>query len=627
MAKNKVKRNKLHFLYYICDVTFTFVGVVFSYLTLYWANVGTPDFNSRILPTMLIYAASISILTIIVFSIFKVYKTLTRNFSLTDAIRIALLTFIVNLVGFIIMIILHNVRSLGIERPTGFSWILSTLCLCALLPSLRLSNRFIRLFTTSFKRKEVINTIIIGAGVNGRNVMEETKNNAQVNNRVVAFVDDDISKIGSYMYGIPVVGPISELPTFVNKYNVQEVIIAVTSITEEKIKEIAKSIINLPVRLKRMTPVASLDGPNDKKVFDVDINELLFRSNIELDNSEINNYLANQTVLVTGAGGSIGSELVRQIFKAKPKCIVLFDIYENSTYDIEQELKAMMRKNNDFDTSIKTIIGSTYNLKSIEKVIKKYAPSVIYHAAAYKHVPLMEKVPEEAIRTNCIGTYNVAMLADKYKVSKMILVSTDKAVRPTNAMGASKRFAEMVIQYFASKSKYTTYAAVRFGNVLGSNGSVIPLFQKQIRMGGPVTITDKEMIRYFMTIPEAVSLILQCSLYAKEGEIFILDMGEPVKIIELAERMIKQAGYIPYSDIEIVTIGLRPGEKLYEELLLDKTKHIKTAHNKIFIEPIDKIYPIEEEIVKLSKAFELDHRNDVKDLIKTIVDTYTPDKR
>ena len=626
MEKNKkVKRNKLHFLYYVCDLLLSFVMVVFSYLTQSWREIGSSSFNNEVLPVMLTYSASIAVITVAIFMLFKVYKTLTRNFSLTDAIRIAILTLSVNVVGFVTIIILQ--KCIGCIRPSAFSWILSTVCLCALLPTLRLSNRFIRLFTTSFKRKEVVNTIIIGAGVNGRNVMEETKNNASVNNKVVAFVDDDMSKIGSYMYGIPVVGPISELPSFVNKYNVKEVIIAVTSISEEKVKEIAKSIINLPVRLKRMTPAATLDGPNDKKVFDVDIDELLFRNDITLDNTNINSYLNNQTVMVTGAGGSIGSELVRQIFKARPKCIVLFDIYENSTYDIEQELKALMRKDNSIDIAIKTIIGSTYNLRSVENVIKKYRPSVIYHAAAYKHVPLMEKVPAEAIRTNCLGTYNVALMADKYEVNKMILISTDKAVRPTNAMGASKRFAEMVIQYFAKHSKHTTYAAVRFGNVLGSNGSVIPLFKKQIQMGGPVTITDKEMIRYFMTIPEAVSLILQASLYAKEGEIFILDMGEPVKIIELAERMIKQAGYIPYTDIEIVTIGLRPGEKLYEELLLDKTKQIKTAHNKIFIEPIDKVYPVEEELKELTKAFEMEQRNDIKDLIKTVVTTYTPDKR
>ena len=367
---------------------------------------------------------------------------------------------------------------------------------------------------------------------------------------------------------------------------------------------------------------SEMAGPNDVRIVNVYLEELLGRDPIHLDNSEMYSMLKGKTILVTGAGGSIGSELVRQIFEAHPATLVLFDIYENATYDIQMELVRKMKKGHIKDIELVTLIGSTYNEIRVEQIIRKYRPDYIYHAAAYKHVPLMEDSPAEAIRTNVIGTYNVAKLADKYKVKKMVLVSTDKAVRPTNVMGATKRFAETIIQYFDSKSE-TNYAAVRFGNVLGSNGSVVPLFKKQIADGGPITLTDTNIIRYFMTIPEASSLILQCGLYAKGGEIFILDMGKPVRIYDLAVKLIKQAGLIPGKDIEIIETGLRPGEKLYEELLLDKKTQKKTAHERIFVEPSEPAKPIEEEIVQISEVFGLDKEVDeVKDMLRSIITTY-----
>ena len=292
------------------------------------------------------------------------------------------------------------------------------------------------------------------------------------------------------------------------------------------------------------------------------------------------------------------------------------------------ELNRWIREDKITDVKLVTLIGSTYNEFRVEQIIKKYRPEYIYHAAAYKHVPLMEDSPAEAIRTNVIGTYNVAKMADKYKVKKMVLVSTDKAVRPTNVMGATKRFAETVIQYFAEHSKNTKYAAVRFGNVLGSNGSVVPLFEREIATGGPVTITDKNIIRYFMTIPEAVSLILQCGLFAQGGEIFILDMGKPVKIINLAERLIRQAGLVPYVDIDIVEIGLRPGEKLYEELLLDTEHQQKTANKKIYVEPRGEVNEkIEQDVSIVSKVFEMEETSDVKHLLAQLINTYQVDER
>ena len=369
--------------------------------------------------------------------------------------------------------------------------------------------------------------------------------------------------------------------------------------------------------------LSEMQGPNDTRMIDVNLDDLLCREPVILDNHEVKTMLNGKTVLVTGAGGSIGSELVRQIFKTHPATLILFDIYENSTYDIQMELVRKIREENITDINLVTLIGSTYNEVRVEQIFKKYKPDYVYHAAAYKHVPLMEDSPAEAIRTNVIGTYNVARMADKYHAKKMVLVSTDKAVRPTNVMGATKRFAEMIIQYFSENSE-TKYAAVRFGNVLGSNGSVVPLFKKQIEAGGPITITDKRIIRYFMTIPEAVSLILQCGLFADGGEIFILDMGKPVKIMDLAEKLIRQAGLVPNVDIEIVETGLRPGEKLFEELLLDVEHQQKTENERIFIEKKETITDnLLKEIERVSAAFDLECGKDVKTLLSKIITTYT----
>ncbi len=504
------------------------------------------------------------------------------------------------------------------------SYILTSITISFLLPAERLLVRVLNLGRVfSKKNKTGIKTIVIGAGATGKVVIDETRRNEDNRNKIVAVVDDDPNKIGGTLANIPVKGPISDIATIIDFFKAEEVIIAMSKIDEEKLHEIIGLLNPCNVRVRRMPLISEMQGPNDKRIIDVDLDDLLCRDPVVLDNHQINKMLHGNTVLVTGAGGSIGSELVRQIFATHPKTLVLFDIYENSTYDIQMELMKKMRDEKIDDIELVTLIGSTYNEFRVEQIIKKYRPDYIYHAAAYKHVPLMEDSPAEAIRTNVIGTYNVAKMADKYKVKKMVLVSTDKAVRPTNVMGATKRFAETIIQYFAEKSKNTAYAAVRFGNVLGSNGSVVPLFKKQIEAGGPITITDKKIIRYFMTIPEAVSLILQCGLFAKGGEIFILDMGKPVKILDLAEKLIRQAGLVPYVDIEIVETGLRPGEKLYEELLLDIKTQQKTSNKRIFIEKKEDIKPIEEEIKTISKVFEMEEVGDVKELLSQIITTYT----
>jgi FlaA1/EpsC-like NDP-sugar epimerase len=353
------------------------------------------------------------------------------------------------------------------------------------------------------------------------------------------------------------------------------------------------------VKIRRLPLMEELEKDGQQmKVKDVDVNELLGRDVIPLINDEIKGFIKDQVVMITGAGGSIGSELTRQIFTYQPKAFILLDIYENGVYDVQQELTKLNKKlTNKIPVHVQ--IGSTYNRERMEEVFKKFQPNLVFHAAAYKHVPLMEDSPQEAIRTNILGTYNIASLSQQYRVKKMVLVSTDKAVRSTNVMGATKYYAETIIRHFAKQKLGTSYAAVRFGNVLASNGSVIPLFKKQIESGGPVTVTDKNITRYFMTIPEAVGLILQSGVYAKEGEIFVLDMGQPVKIIDLAEKMIRQSGFIPYEEIQIEFTGLRPGEKMYEELLLDPKTTIKTNNNKIFIEKTEHIQFQEKQFLSL----------------------------
>ena len=537
-----------------------------------------------------------------------------------ETFRISITTLAIHIVG---LFAVCFIPQFDVGWNYAWTWVITTATAMFVIPSTRVIARALKASQVIVAKKDAVRTLIIGAGATGKVVVDETRRNKENHNKVIAFVDDDPNKIGGSFANLPVKGPISTIGTIIEFYQIEEVIIAMSDISDERLHEVISLLGSYPVRVRRMPLISEMQGPNDTRIIDVDLNDLLSRDPVILDNHEVFDMLNGKTVLVTGAGGSIGSELTRQIFNAHPETLILFDIYENSTYDIQMELNRYMREQDIHDIGLVTLIGSTYNEFRVEQILKKYRPDYIYHAAAYKHVPLMEDSPAEAIRTNVIGTYNVARLADKYGVRKMVLVSTDKAVRPTNVMGATKRFAETIIQYFSQKSKNTKYAAVRFGNVLGSNGSVVPLFKKQIEAGGPVTLTHRDIIRYFMTIPEAVSLILQCGLFAKGGEIFILDMGKPVKILNLAEKLIRQAGLVPGVDIQIVETGLRPGEKLYEELLLDVKNQIKTPNKKIYIEKRQREpFPIEEEIKQISAVFEMEETGDVKQLLSQIIDTY-----
>ena len=618
MDNCKRQRNKWFILYPIADFIIIAGLSLLMLLTVVWSKTQTSSVTLEEWIGITIYCTSSALITVVVLALFGTYKMLTRNFGLYDAMKVALISIICQL---LMLLPLRLIDGKYIPQVSIFTALITFLAISFILPSLRVVFRAKDVIKSMFK-KNTIRTLVIGAGGSAKIAIDETRNNSASNKKVVLVVDDDPSKFGTLFLGIKVAGPIRDINKFIKQFDIEEVIIAISNLSDKRLREILGYLISSNVRIKRMPLLSEMDGPNDLHTINVDLNELLCRPVVKLDNSKVNDELHNKTVLVTGAGGSIGSELVRQIFEAHPSTLILFDIYENSNYDIQQELMMKIRKDNITDVDIVTLIGSTYNEKRVEQIFKKYKPDYIYHAAAYKHVPLMEDSPAEAIRTNVIGTYNVAKMADKYKATKMVLVSTDKAVRPTNVMGATKRFAETIIQYFAEKSQNTIYAATRFGNVLGSNGSVVPLFKKQIEAGGPITITDKNIIRYFMTIPEAVSLILQCGLFAKHGEIFILDMGEPVKIIDLAINMIRQAGLIPYKDIDIVETQLRPGEKLYEELLLDKEHQTKTENEKIYVEQICTLYSIDNEISKIVHAFDMDKNDDIKILLSQIVTDY-----
>ena len=427
-------------------------------------------------------------------------------------------------------------------------------------------------------------TLIVGAGSAGMMVLNEFGNTKKYGNKIVGFVDDSDEKIGQYIGNVKVYGPIAKINEIVDKLNADKVILALPSVGIAKIKEITSSIDYKDIQVEILPDKAKLlQSDISSTVRKVEISDLLGRAPIELDKEKLSSFLNNKVILVTGGGGSIGSEICRQVLEYGPKKLIIFDIYENTTYELKTELD-IKYNHMDYKPDYLALIGSVRDESRLEEVFSTYKPNIVFHAAAHKHVPLMEDSPFEAIKNNIKGTYNVAKMADKYGVDKMVLISTDKAVRPTNVMGASKRFCEMIVEAWNAKSNHTKYSMVRFGNVLGSNGSVIPLFKKQIEAGGPVTVTSDKINRFFMTIPEACGLVIESGAYAEGGEKFILDMGEPVKIIDLAKNMIKLSGLELGKDIDIEITGLRPGEKLYEELLLKTANATKTQNDKIYVE-------------------------------------------
>lgn len=471
--------------------------------------------------------------------------------------------------------------------------------------------------------KHLINVMIIGAGEAGNVLLREIKRSSHLPMKVVCFIDDDPLKQGYYMNDVPIVGDRDVIGEMVKKYEVDEIYIALPSVSINQRRELMNICNDTGCKIKILPGIYQLMNGEVKvsKLRNVEIEDLLGRDPISVNMNQIASYVENRTVMVTGGGGSIGSELCRQVAARHPSKLIIVDIYENNAYDIQMELR-----NAHPELQLDVRIASIRDGEKIDALFNELRPEVVYHAAAHKHVPLMEDSPNEAIKNNVFGTLNVVRAADKYHVKRFVQISTDKAVNPTNIMGASKRMCEMIIQAYSRHSR-TVFTAVRFGNVLGSNGSVIPLFKKQIAHGGPVTVTDKNIIRYFMTIPEAVSLVMQAGIFAKGGEIFVLDMGEPVKIDDLARNLIKLSGFTPDVDIPIIYTGLRPGEKLYEELLMDEEGLQKTENGSIFIgHPLDfdeEVYF--EKLHHLRGTIDDMHQDAIRDEVQKIVSTYHPE--
>ena len=558
-----------------------------------------------------------TIVTLIIFWCFRMYHSLWQYASIAELYKIVEACVVAELAHLCVT----SFMGWMLPRSCYFT---SGVFLIVAMSASRFMYRLLRQLINEYRHtSEQVKIMIIGAGEATSVLMREISNSRYLDNsKVVCIIDDDLGKVGKYIRGVKIVGTRDHIKEYARYYDIDEIIFAIPSASTKDKREILNICKETSCNLKILPGVYQMvDGEiNIKDLRNVDVLDLLGRDPVKVDIESIMGYVKDKTVLVTGGGGSIGSELCRQLVSHKPKCLVIFDIYENNAYDIQQELKIKYP-----DANVVTLIGSIRNTSRLESVFEQYKPDIVYHAAAHKHVPLMEVSPNEAIKNNVVGTWNVAKMADKYGVKKLVMISTDKAVNPTNVMGATKRICEMIIQSFNEKSK-TDFVAVRFGNVLGSNGSVIPLFKKQIEAGGPVTVTHPDIIRYFMTIPEAVSLVLQAGAYANGGEIFILDMGEPVKIDDLAKNLIRLSGYTLGVDMEIKYTGLRPGEKLYEELLMNEEGMQDTDNKLIHIgRPIE--FDKEHFYEKLEELKEMAYAEDSADIRKKImevVDTYHP---
>ena len=613
MQKNQIVKNIQTIKYMFFDALMIFA--IYMLAVLMFSVIGTP-----LELKILVYAIPAVILyKLIVFYFSGMYKMLHNHVGFEDVIKITIVIAITN-ITIVIFIMATNITFIYKSALPFMSF-----GEIGLITLPRVLNRLIVYFKTNFEWNRALGkrTLIIGAGSVGELVVKEIYRNKALNNLPVAFVDNDPNKIGKRLLGIKILGPDASLKYYIDIYKIEEVIIAINYITTEQLNRIVSMISETKVTVKRLLKMTDFSDMSNPQIAEVKIEDLLNRDEVILDDDQIRGFIQDEVVLVTGGGGSIGSELSRQIAELNPKELIIFDIYENNAYEVQQEILRTFSKSKR-EIHLTVLIGSVYNRNRLEHVFKTYKPTIVFHAAAYKHVPLMEDSAVEAVRTNVIGTYNCASLANIYEAKKFVLVSSDKAVRSTNIMGATKRYAELIIQEQQSHSKITKFSSVRFGNVLGSNGSVIPLFKKQIADGGPVTVTHKDITRYFMTIPEAVGLILQCGVYAKGGEVFILDMGEPVKIKDLAEKMIKLSGHTPYKDIDIVFTGLRPGEKLFEELLVDHEyqDHCKTDNDKIFIEKQKDVEATKLEVEIIIETLEEKTNEEVKHFVSHVIPTY-----
>ena len=619
MGETKKDRIQLLVRRFFLFLTDTFLLNACVYLSLIMRfDVGIvsiePQYISNYVENMLPY----TIMSLLIFWLFRLYHSLWQYASIAEVYRIAEACIIVEVVHFLSNKIAGNM----LPRSCYFN---AAIYLIIAICASRFMYRMIRTVLNKYRNiKTSNNVMIIGAGEATNVIMREIQNSSYLaNSNIACIIDDDRRKVGKYIRGVKVIGTRDKIKEAAKLYDIDEIIFAIPSASNEVIRDILNICKETDCTLKILPGVYQMvDGEiNVNSIRNVDVLDLLGRDPIEVDIESIMGYVKDKVIMVTGGGGSIGSELCRQLVSHKPKQLIIFDIYENNAYDIQQELKI-----NYPDANVVTLIGSIRNVSRLESVFAQYKPDIVYHAAAHKHVPLMEVSPDEAVKNNVVGTWNVARMADKYGVKKFVMISTDKAVNPTNVMGATKRICEMIVQTYNEISK-TDFVAVRFGNVLGSNGSVIPLFKRQIEAGGPVTVTDPNIIRYFMTIPEAVSLVLQAGAYAKGGEIFILDMGEPVKIDDLAKNLIRLSGYTLGVNMEIKYTGLRPGEKLYEELLMKEEGLQETDNKLIHIgKPIE--FDKENFFDNLEKLKEeaYSETGNIRESLKKVVDTYHPNE-
>lgn len=607
-------KSALMMLYDVFAVNFAYIFVMF---------IGSGQHNmdaiwQRALPVTAIF--------IVLYYAFKIYSSMWEYAGIREVWNVALATIIGGISGIAVDLILSSIGGAASKLNNGcfdaYFYVFGTLVAIILVAGMRILYRLVRRYyrEKSLEKDEKLDRVmIVGAGDMGMIIINELEVNNYSRGKPIIAVDDNPLKVGKRIRGIPVKGTCDQIPELAKKYDINTIIMCLPSVGSERQTEILRIAVKTGCKLKTSPSLLEMtDTSNGGRIRDVNITDLLSRPEVEL-NRDVCGYLKDQIVLVTGGGGSIGSELCRQVSKYHPKKIVVFDIYENNAYLLKQQLDAYHKGNPEIDIRI----GSVRDPKRLREVFDEFHPSIVFHAAAHKHVPLMEDSPKEAVKNNVFGTFNVASIAVEYNVKRFVNISSDKAVNPANVMGATKRITEMIVQYFERKCKNSTiFAAVRFGNVLGSSGSVIPIFTEQIKNGGPVMVTHPDITRYFMTIPEAAQLVVQAGGLAKGGEIFVLDMGEPVKIVTLAENLIMLSGYKPYTEIEIKFSGLRPGEKLYEELVLDEESDERkmTANNKIFVtKPVnmdDELF--EKELEKLKDADE----NEVRGIIKEIVPNY-----
>lgn len=602
-------------------VLFISVDIFIIIVSYVFATTLKFDFNipKTIQDTVLIRLPIIILIYLMAFIIFKLYSSVWSLSGRFDYINIVLANFISMILSYIFISVTKSGISTGIIVMSSVLVLFGTL---GYRMFFRAFKRF-RMKSKNSSKENKVNVLIIGAGEAAALLIKEIIGHNELNLNLVGIIDDDKYKQHLNINGVPIIGTSNDIIDISDKLNIDEIIFAIPSIKFQDKKRIFSMAKKTKAKLKTLPGVYELikDGFSYEAIRDINIIDLLGRREIRLQNFEISNYIENKIILVTGGGGSIGSELCRQITRFKPKKLIIIDIYENGAYDIQNEL---LKKYPNLDLLV--LIASIRDKKKINHIFEKTKPNIVFHAAAHKHVPLMETSPDEAIKNNVFGTNNLVEASKLYNTDKFILVSTDKAVNPTNIMGATKRLCEIIIQNASSSSNHTEFAAVRFGNVMSSNGSVIPLFKKQIEEGGPVTITHQDIMRYFMTIPEAVSLVLIAGSYAKGGEIFILDMGDPVKIYDLAKNMIQLFGLKPNEDIEIEIIGLRPGEKLYEELLM-KEEGIKSTSNEFIFVVKSKIFEKEKlnrDLVELKKLIYSDDftEKDVQEKMSQIVTNY-----